>query len=221
MGAITSRPSVFSKAVTAITASVCGMLAVTAVLAGCSTSAKDSWAGRGRPVTFANEPVPSPPPDTLVNGVGGLRVVLEGRVIAAAGLIRPVTSECDTTVIEPAFTCRVTYLGEVVTYQVTTKPDSQGTYTWQAKPDALIATRTGIEAAMWHKYATRATAMRCDTPFPARQRVDPRTSLRHRCYFKPTLGDKAFGKDSGNAARTVAVKITIYDGWIRLDEITQ
>src|SRR4030088_1580522 len=98
MGAITSRPSVFSKAVTAITASVCGMLAVTAVLAGCSTSAKDSWAGRGRPVTFA------------------------------AGLTRPAPSECATTVIEPAFTCRVTYLGEVVTYQVTTKPDPQGTY---------------------------------------------------------------------------------------------
>ena len=89
------------------------------------------------------------------------------------------------------------------------------------RPGHLIATRTGIEAAMWHKYATRATAMRCDTPFPARQRVDPRTSLRQRCYFKPTLGDKAFGKDSGNAARTVAVKITIYDGWIRLDETTQ
>jgi hypothetical protein len=140
---------------------------------------------------------------------------------AAAGLIRPVTSRCDTTDIEPAFTCRVTYLGETVTYRVSTTAQSADSYTWRARPDALVATRAGIEAAIWRRYAARASAISCDTPFPARQRVAPRTILRQRCYFKPVFADAAFGRDSDNAARTVAVQITIGDGSIGLEEITQ
>jgi hypothetical protein len=200
-----------------------GLLAGAVVLAGCTAGqpAGDAWAGRGKPVVFPGEPAPSPPPGGIVTGVPGLRVALEDRVIAAAGLIRPVTSRCDTTDIEPAFTCRVTYLGETVTYRVSTTAQSADSYTWRARPDALVATRAGIEAAIWRRYAARASAISCDTPFPARQRVAPRTILRQRCYFKPVFADAAFGRDSDNAARTVAVQITIGDGSIGLEEITQ
>lgn len=197
------------------------MVLAAMVLAGCSGSPGDAWARRGTPVAFPAEPAPSPPAGGLVTGVTGLRVVLEDRVIGAAGLIRPVTSECDTTDIEAAFDCRVIYLGETVTYRVTTESRSMDSYSWQAVPNMLVATRAGIEAAMWRKYAARATAISCDTPFPARQRVRPRTTLRQRCYFKPTFADAAFGKNSPNAARTVAVQITINDGSIGLAEVTQ
>jgi hypothetical protein len=200
-----------------------GLLAGAVALAGCTAGqpAGDTWAGRGKPVAFPGEPAPSPPPGGIVTGVPGLRVALEDRVIAAAGLIRPVTSRCDTTDIEPAFTCRVTYLGETVTYRVNTTAQSADSYAWRARPDALVATRAGIEAAIWRRYAARASAISCDTTFPARQRVAPPTILRQRCYFKPVFADAAFGRDSDNAARTVAVQITIGDGSIGLEEITQ
>src|SRR5207237_10671413 len=134
-----------------------GLLAGTVaalVLAGCTTGRQtgDAWAGRGKPVAFPGEPAPSPPPGGIVTGVSGLRVALEDRVIAAAGLIRPVTSWCDTADIEPTFTCRVTYLGETVTYRVTTTAQSADRYGWRARPDALVATKAGVEAAMWRRY---------------------------------------------------------------------
>jgi hypothetical protein len=64
----------------------------------------------------------------------------------------PVASECDTTVTLPTFTCRVTYQDVVVTCHVTTTPKSADTFTWQARPDRIVATRAGIEAAMWRAY---------------------------------------------------------------------
>jgi hypothetical protein len=73
----------------------------------------------------------------------------------------------------------------------------------------------------WPAGLIRPVTSRCDTPFPARQRVAPRTTLRQRCYFKPVLADAAFGRDSDHAARTVAIRITIGDGSIGLEEITQ
>ena len=200
------------------------MLATVSMLtltAGCAGTSRDTWAGRGAPVTFANEPQPSPTSGRLVTGIGGLRVALEERVIAAAGMVRPVTSDCDTVVIASEFTCRVIYQGETITYHVTAQPDSGSTYTWQARADQLVATKVGIEAAMWRAYATRATAMSCDTALPDRELVAPRSTLQQRCYFKPTLKDPAFGQDSSNKARTVAVTITINDGSLTLHEITQ
>jgi hypothetical protein len=203
------------------------VLAVSAALSGCSAGqGTDAWAGRGAPVANPGpEPAPTPPSQGIVTGISGLRVALEGRVIASAGLIRPVTSGCGTADIEPRFTCRVTYLGQTVTYRVTTTPDSSDGfpdgYTWKATPDTLIATRAGVEAAIWREYATRATAISCDTPFPAVQRAAPATALAQRCYFKPTPGDKASGANSGNADRTVVVQVKIYDGRIALQEITQ
>jgi hypothetical protein len=74
---------------------------------------------------------------------------------------------------------------------------------------------------MWRAYAARASAISCDDPFPARQRMAAGTTLRQRCYFKPVLADAAFGRDSDNGARTVAVRITIGDGSIGLAEVTQ
>jgi hypothetical protein len=200
------------------------MLATVSMLtltAGCAGTGRDTWAGRGKPVTFANEPQPSPTSGRLVTGIGGLRVALEERVISSAGMVRPVASDCDTVVIASEFTCRVTYQGETVTYHVTTQPDSGSAYTWQAQADQLVATKAGIEAAMWRAYATRATAMSCDTTLPDRKLVAPRSTLQQRCYFKPTLKDPAFGQNSGNKARTVAVTISINDGSLSLHETTQ
>lgn len=204
-----------------LTASIGAVVAFTAPRIIGSAGAEDVWAGHGVPVKFANEPTPSPAAEGVVNGIGGLRLALEARVIGTAGLIRPVASTCDTPVVESEFACHVTYQGEVVTYRVTTKPSTGDTYTWQAAADSMVVTRAGIEAAMWRKYATRATAMSCDASLPDKQRVHPRTALAQRCYFKPTGNDQAFGAASDNAGRTVAVKITVFDGALGFDELLQ
>ena len=47
--------------------------------------------------------------------MAGLRIELETRVLATAGVQRPVTSECDTEAITPSMTCRVTLVGQTVT----------------------------------------------------------------------------------------------------------
>lgn len=187
-------------------------------------ASKDEWAGRGEPVSLPAEPTPSPASDRFVVGLGELRMALEARVIAAAGVVRPVKSECDlASIIVPKFSCRITYLDEVVTYQVTTerKPGSTDTFNWEAKPDTLVATRQGIEAALWRKYSTRASEIRCDAELPERRRVPAPTTLPHRCYFKPIASDAGYGKDTHNLGKTVAVEITIRDGGIGFAEKVQ
>jgi hypothetical protein len=181
----------------------------------------DAWAGRGKPVTFANEPAPPRPDDSFVEGIGGLTAALDARVLAAGGLIRPVSSGCDTELIEPSFTCHVTYLGKVVTYRVTTTGAGSGSYNWQARPDMLVATRGGIEAAVWRAYASQATAMSCDAAIPQVQMVRPQTTLSQRCYFKPTASNPNWGSGSENGDKTVAVQITLYDSVIKLYVLTQ
>jgi hypothetical protein len=181
----------------------------------------DAWAGRGKPVKFVNEPVPPRPDDSYVVGIGGLTTALDARVVASGGLIRPVSSDCATTLIQPAFTCHVTYMGKVVTYRVTTTATGGDSYNWQASPDVLVATRGGIEAAMWRAYASQATAMSCDASIPQQQLVHPLTTLAQRCYFKPTSNNQNYGSGSGNEDKTVAVQITIYDGEISLYVVTQ
>ena len=195
--------------------------AVVVVLAGCSSTTRDAWTGRGRTVPVANEPTPTPATGGVVDGLGGLRTTLEARVVATGGVVRPVASECDTVVIAPSFTCRITYLGQTVSYQVTTRQASANGYNWQARADSMVATRAGIETAMWREYAARATAIRCDSSLPDQQRVAPGAKLRQRCYFTPTSNDRAFGKGTGNHGRTVGVDVTIYDGSIGLDEKIQ
>ncbi|MFC5750548.1 hypothetical protein [Actinomadura rugatobispora] len=195
-------------------------LAFVLCVAGCGGGDADAWATRGAAVPVPNEPQPTRSPDASVVGVDGLRVALEGRVAATAGLVRPLKSDCDTTVATPSFTCRVTFMDEVVTYRVTTEARGTNSFTWKAQADAMVVTRTGIQAAVWRTYSPRATAIRCDA-FPERQRAAPRAVLPGRCYVKPTLSDRAFGRDSGNAARTVAVKISVYDGSLGLTEQTQ
>jgi hypothetical protein len=92
---------------------------------------------------------------------------------------------------------------------------------WPAGCSGGPGDRAGIEAAMWRKYAARAGAIRCDDSFPDRQRVGPRTRLPQRCYFIPTFTDPAYGKNTGNDARTVAVEIIIDDGSIGFGERAQ
>jgi hypothetical protein len=196
-------------------------------LAGCvhhSTGSADVYAGRGTPVTNPNEPEPSRDPNLgsgpVTVGVAGIRVELEERVVETAGVRRPVTSECDTQAVARAFTCRVTYAGETVTYAVTTTPPQPGSTnlsTWNARSDAMIVTRVGVWARMWRTYAMRATEMRCDNDLPDVQRVPVGHKLAQRCYFRPTVDDAAYGAKSHNHDRTVAVELTVDDGSIRLD----
>jgi hypothetical protein len=120
-------------------------------------------------VRFANEPVPPQPGEAYVAGIGGIAGVLDARVIASGGLVRPVSTSCGTHRIKPAFTCRITCLGHVATYRVTAAKTRGSYYAWQARPDVLVATRGGIEAAMWRTYASRATAMSCDASLPLLQ----------------------------------------------------
>lgn len=51
--------------------------------------------------------------------------------------------------------------------------------------------------------------------------AEPPVRSGNKAVDKPVPADAAFGQDSGSAARTVAVRITIGDGAIGLDEITQ
>jgi hypothetical protein len=74
---------------------------------------------------------------------------------------------------------------------------------------------------MWRAYASRATAMSCDTSLPPVQVVRPQTTLRQRCYFKPTGDNPDWGARSQNGDKTVAVQITIDDSKIGLDVVTQ
>ncbi len=74
---------------------------------------------------------------------------------------------------------------------------------------------------MWRAYASQATAMSCDATIPQVEMVRPATTLSQRCYFKPTGSNPNWGNGSGNADKTVAVQITIYDSEINLDVMTQ
>ncbi|GAA4489074.1 hypothetical protein GCM10023191_019290 [Actinoallomurus oryzae] len=199
-------------------AAACGCLLA---LAGCTSDKKDEWDGRGRPIPVPNEPSPSQPADMFVTGLGGLEQALEGRVMAAGGLVRPIATRCDTVDIAPSFTCRITYMGQVITYTVTTRQTTSTNYNWRATPDVLVTTKAGIEAALWRKYSSQATAIRCDASLPTQQRVRPGTKLKQRCYFKPTFKNQYFGDDTDNAGRTVAVGIVIPDGPIELVPRTQ
>ncbi|MBW8482779.1 hypothetical protein [Actinomadura parmotrematis] len=189
---------------------------------GCSgDGGKDAWAGRGRPVAVPSEPAPTRTPEGVANGVSGIRVALQGRVLATAGVVRPVRSQCSTPAPLPAFTCQVTLLGQTVTYQVTSEPQSGTIHRWTARPDALIVTRTGVERALWDAYAPRATAIRCDPVLPEQQRVAPLARLKQRCYVKPTAADPGLGAAGRNRARTVAVQITVHDGRVSFTEHRQ
>jgi hypothetical protein len=181
----------------------------------------DPYAGVGDSISAPTEVEPTASADTIVDGIGGLQDELARRVLAAAGIIRPYQAHCEVVNIdlEPVFPCTITVLDEVVTYQVKTKP---GNYysDWTAEPDALVATRVGIEAAVWRRYASKAKAIRCDADLPEKQRVPPGQTLGQHCYVTPTAQDSGFGADSGNHGRTYAIDITLYDGRLDLTERT-
>lgn len=66
-----------------------------------------------------------------------------------------------------------------------------------------------------------ASQIRCDSELPDKQRVPAPTKLLHRCYFTPIGSDTAYGKETHNLGRTVAVEITIRDGGISFAEQVQ
>src|SRR5262245_52685623 len=113
-----------SRAAGAVARIVACTVIATLVAAGCgSFGAEDEWAGRGKAVSSdPREPEP-PKPERSVDGVGGIQRALEARVIASAGLVKPVASSCDARSIWRAFGCKITYEGETVAYQVTTEAE--------------------------------------------------------------------------------------------------
>lgn len=214
------RPTYRSgRAIGTLTVAILG-LGASLGLTACGDD-RDQWADRGTPVAQPAEPVPSPTYDSSVDGVGGIRTALEDRVRVTAGVTRPLKSDCSALHLRQSFTCTITFMGEDITYQVKTTPDGGNRFRWTATPDALVATRAGIEAALWQAYATRASEIRCDPGLPDQQRVPPGTTLKQRCYFRPVRDDRTFGAKSDNAGRTVAVSIKIDDGRIRLTEELQ
>ena len=190
-----------------------------ALLTACAP-AQDRWADRGVPVADPHEPAPAEPAASTVDGVGGISAALVQQVVAGGGLVRPTRVHCASRTIVSRFTCDITYLDEVVTDTVTTEPEGLQLYTWEAEPDARLATAAGIHAALWREYATRASAIRCDE-LPEVQRVPPGQPLAQHCWFKPTVEDQAYGSGSSNRTRTVQVDIAITASGIDLREVTQ
>lgn len=212
-------PIVVAVTVVLVVALVAGGVYVVRVFT--ERASADRWAGAGTPVGNPFEPSPSASTSRVVTGTSGVGAALSERVIGAGGVVRPVSVDYGITTVMPAFTCRITYLGEVVSYQVTTTPAGSDTWEWEAQPDRMVAVRKGIEAALWRRYAAQATAIRCDATLPEQQRVPAGTTLTDRCYFQPYGKDVAFGDSSSNRSRTVQVSITITDGAIVLREQTQ
>jgi hypothetical protein len=204
------------------------LVAACALALGASACATrtDEWAELGVPVTEPGEPAPQPLPDNSTQGVEEILGELAQNVVGAGGLARPVKADCQIRTIIPTFSCTITYLGEVVTYRVTTEKKSTyattvQTYSWQAEPDALVVTGEGVRGAMWRAYAARASAIRCAADLPDVQRVPRGGTLAQHCWFKPIVEDVAFGRDSSNATRTVQVDIVVQDGRINFREQTQ
>ena len=184
---------------------------------------KDYFGSRDALADKPGVPVPSPttspPPDpefeVSLNGVDGLRGFLEHRVIRTVGMPVPVESACDTQRLITEFTCTVTWGEEVVTYRVEVEPGS-GLQEFEATPETVISTRTGIYAALWRKHGGEyGTNLRCDEGIPEIVRVKPKTTLPQRCYVKPTRKHPTFGADE--YLTTKVVTITIGDGFIELE----
>jgi len=190
-----------------------------AALAACGSKG-DPYAGVGDSIGPPTEVEPTATGDTIVDGIYGLQEELARRVLAAAGMIRPYQADCAVANIdlEPVFPCTIAVFDEVVTYQVKTKPGDNNYSDWTAKPDALIATRAGIEAAVWRHYASKAKAIRCDGDLPEHQRVPPGQTLGQHCYVTPTAQDPDFGTNSPNGGRAYVIDITINDGQLDLAE---
>jgi hypothetical protein len=161
-------------------------------------TSRDPLVGLGQPVAAVSG-TPSAPaptwkaPNMLTDPRPELEIrhELEEWLLKSAGVAAPMKSRCD----EPAgfsggsaaeFPCTVTYGKLAVTYQVSTKPSSSLTFTWDATAAQTVVTRTGILAAVAARFRTdggRFSEVRCEE-LPAVALVPTGKALPQHCYVR-------------------------------------
>ncbi len=159
---------------------------------------RDSWAGRGTPVT-----TPRVPPDVTQTGqppaalepVKQILYRLKDRVLRSAGVPRPVDGSCDRAALsgaEPAvLRCTVTYEGLAVDYRVTARSTGAEHVEWDATADRTVVTREGLLAQFWYRYGPLGatfTDLRCDDGIPSVALVPVNAPLDRYCWAKPHRG---------------------------------
>lgn len=191
-----------------------GVLAVIAVLCGAAQvitriTSRDPLAGQGQPVAaVAGTPsAPAPtwsPPNMLTDPQPELEIrhELEQWLLTSAGVAAPTKSRCDvperfTGANAASFDCTVTYGKTDVAYQVTTKPSTSRTFTWDATAAQTVVTRAGLLAAVANRFRTdggRFSDLRCDE-LPESALVPTGTALAQHCYVRIEGRDKTASID--------------------------
>jgi hypothetical protein len=179
------------------------VVAVVAVLCGVAQlitkiTSRDPLAGKGQPVAAvsATPSAPSPtwtPPNELTEPRPELEIrhELEKWLLKSAGIAAPMKSRCNTPAgfsggQAATFPCTVTYGKFSVTYEVSTKPSSSLTFSWDATAAQTVVTRAGITAAVAGRFRTdggRFSDLRCEE-LPEVALVATGKALPQHCYVR-------------------------------------
>jgi hypothetical protein len=185
------------------------VVAVVAVLCGAAQlitkiTSRDPLAGKGQPVAAisAKPSAPAPtwePPNMLTDPRPELEIrhELEEWLLKSAGVAAPLKSDCDAPkqfsgTQAATFECTVTYRGLKVTYEVSTKPSSSRTFSWDATATQTVVTRAGVLAAVADRFRTdagRFSDLRCEE-LPEMVLAPTGTALPQHCYVRIEGRDK-------------------------------
>jgi hypothetical protein len=185
------------------------VVAVVAVLCGAAQlitkiTSRDPLAEKGQPVAAiaAKPPVPAPtwePPNMLTDPRPELEIrhELEEWLLKSAGVAAPLKSDCDVPgrfsgSQAATFPCAVTYRDLKVTYQVSAKPSSSRTFSWDATAAETVVTRAGLLAAVADRFRTdagRFSDLRCDE-LPELVLAPTGRALPQHCYVRIEGRDK-------------------------------
>jgi len=116
-----------------------------------------------------------------------LRHELEERVLASAGVVRPLTSECNRATPIPT-RCWVEYAGLRMEWRITALSDGP-LYKYRAETDAIVITGQGVRESL-ARWSAKSYELRCD-PLPDLALVPVGKPLPQHCYdeferFEPT-----------------------------------
>lgn len=186
-------------AVAAVVAVLCGVFQLITKI-----TSRDPLAGLGQPVAgiSGTSAAPEPtwePPNMLTDPRPELEIRhgLEEWLLKSAGVAAPMKSRCDvparfTGAQAAKFPCTVTYGKSAVTYQVSTKPSSGLTFSWDATAAQTVVTRAGLLAAVAGRFGTgsgRFSDLRCED-LPEVAVVATGKALPQHCYVRIAGRDK-------------------------------
>ena len=120
-----------------------------------------------------------------------IRHELEEWLLKSAGVAAPMKSRCEpppgfTGGQSATFPCTVTYGKLAVTYDVSTKPSSSLTFSWDATAAQTVVTRAGITAAVAGRFRTAGgnfSDLRCEE-LPEVALVATGKALPQHCFVR-------------------------------------